>query len=79
MKQQPISPDQAASGLIRKRTVLSRVPFSDTTLWRRVKDGTFPKPIHISTNAIAWREADVEAWIRSPERSVPPRRVEAER
>lgn len=49
--------------LIDKPQVLARVPWSDTTLWRRVKDGTFPAPLRISANRIAWREADVEAWI----------------
>lgn len=49
--------------LLRKPQVLARVPWSDTTLWRRVKDGTFPAPIKISENCVAWRERDVNAWI----------------
>jgi prophage regulatory protein len=57
------STEPAAAKLIRKPQVLARVPWSDTTLWRRVKDGTFPKPVRISPNCVAWREADVEAWI----------------
>lgn len=49
--------------LLRKKKVLERVPYSDTTLWRRVKDGSFPAPIRISANAVAWRESDIERWI----------------
>jgi predicted DNA-binding transcriptional regulator AlpA len=64
MKQQPIAADQTpTTRLLRKPAVLARVPMSDTTLWRRVKDGGFPAPVKISTNAIAWREADIEQWI----------------
>jgi len=63
MKTQPIAADHVATVLLRKPSVLARVPFSDTTLWRHVKDGTFPAPIKISKNAVAWREADIEAWI----------------
>jgi prophage regulatory protein len=66
MKPQPIAADQTTpTKLLRKPAVLERVPMSDTTLWRRVKDGGFPAPVKISTNAIAWRESDVDHWIES--------------
>ncbi len=51
------------SKLLSKPQVLARVPWSDTTLWRRVKDGTFPKPVRLSENRIAWLESDVDEWI----------------
>lgn len=40
------------------------VPFSPTTLWRKVRSGDFPKPIKLSENITAWWE-DVEAWIEA--------------
>jgi predicted DNA-binding transcriptional regulator AlpA len=43
---------------VQDRTTLDRV-----TIWRKVKDGTFPKPIYISVGRIAWREADIETFI----------------
>lgn len=45
--------------------VEARTSLSRTTIWRRVKDGSFPKPIRISANRIAWPEAAVESWIAS--------------
>ena len=45
-----------------KDEILSRVPVSDTTLWRMCKDGGFPKPIAISGNRKGWLSADVDAW-----------------
>jgi prophage regulatory protein len=39
------------------------LPFSAPTLWRRVKDGSFPKPVKLSLRVTAWRVSDVRAWI----------------
>lgn len=40
-------------------------PVSDTTRWRQVKAGTFPKPYRISDRRIAWRRGDVLAWLEA--------------
>lgn len=39
------------------------LPFSAPTLWRKVKAGTFPKPIKLSERVTAWRVGSVRAWI----------------
>jgi prophage regulatory protein len=39
------------------------LPFSAPTLWRKVKDGTFPKPHKLSRRVTAWKVADVRQWI----------------
>jgi prophage regulatory protein len=39
------------------------LPFSAPTLWRRVKDSSFPKPVKLSMRVTAWRVSDVRAWI----------------
>ena len=39
------------------------VPFSAATLWRRVKEGTFPAPVRLSDRVTAWRAEDVRAWM----------------
>ena len=41
------------------------LPFSAPTLWRKVKAGTFPKPIKLSERVTAWKVGDVRAWIAS--------------
>jgi len=69
MKTQDVSTTTTPTRLLRKPTVIDRVALSDTTIWRRVKDGTFPAPVKISVGAIAWRESDIEAWIASREES----------
>jgi len=45
---------------------LIRLPFSTSTLWRRVRANTFPKPIRISPQVTAWRVGDLRAWLKSP-------------
>ena len=42
------------------------VPFSPATLWRKVKDGSFPAPIRISNQIIAWRLGDIRLWSKCP-------------
>ncbi len=41
------------------------LPFSSPTLWRKVKQGSFPKPIKLSARVTAWRVGDVRAWLAS--------------
>ena len=39
------------------------LPFSAPTLWRKVKTGTFPKPIKLSERVTAWNVGTVRAWM----------------
>lgn len=41
------------------------VPFSSATLWRKVSDGTFPKPQKLSERITAWRTDDIREWLDS--------------
>lgn len=56
---------------VRLSTMLKEriIPFSAPTLWRRVKDGSFPAPVKLSPGVSAWRLRDIEAWQRA--RSLP--------
>lgn len=51
------------TGFVRQRLLLRFVPFSKSTLWRRVKAGDFPAPIRLSAGVTAWRAEDVHRWI----------------
>ncbi len=41
------------------------LPFSGPTLWRKVKEGTFPKPVKFSSRVTAWRVGDVREWLKA--------------
>lgn len=51
------------TGFVRQRLLLRFVPFSKSTLWRRVKAGEFPAPVRLSAGITAWRAEEVRRWI----------------
>ena len=57
---------QVSSRLMRLAAVRQLVPLSRSAIYARVAAGTFPRPVKIGCRAVAWRQADVEAWIASP-------------
>ena len=49
--------------LIRMPELSARTGLSRTTIYRRVKDGTLPRPLLIGSASIAWRESQIDDWI----------------
>jgi prophage regulatory protein len=58
----PAETSEAPRGkrIIRTKEVLAKVPWSRTTLWRRVRDGSFPPPIRLGPNLNGWLEQAVD-------------------
>ena len=54
---------ESNSGFIRQKHLLDILGFSAPTLWRKVKAGTFPKPIKLGANMTAWRVEEVHQWM----------------
>ena len=52
---------------VRQKRLMSDglIPFSAPTLWRRVKDGSFPAPVKLSPGCTAWRLRDILEWQRA--------------
>lgn len=42
------------------------IPFSPSTLWRKVRQGKYPAPVRVSSQVTAWRCRDVRAWLENP-------------
>jgi len=38
---------------------------SRVTIWRKVNDGKFPKPVDTGYGRKAWRESDIVDWLES--------------
>ena len=53
------------SACIREKQILAKLPISKATLWRKVKNGTFPKPIKLSEKVTAWQVSDIEEWLEA--------------
>jgi prophage regulatory protein len=53
--------------IIRRPEVRRRTGYSDTTIWRKEKEGTFPERVQLSSDgmAVGWYEDEVDAWIQS--------------
>lgn len=51
-------------GFIRQAQLIPAiVPFSNATLWRKVKDGSFPAPVKLSPRVTAWEASKIRQWI----------------
>ncbi len=53
----------ALSTIIRLPEVLSTTGLSRPTVYRKVKDGTFPQPLRLGAAAVGWLLHEVEQWI----------------
>ncbi|MFZ6673952.1 helix-turn-helix transcriptional regulator [Undibacterium sp. Xuan67W] len=51
--------------LLRLPSVLDRVPHSKTSIYRLIREGTFPKAVRLGVNSVAWLESDIDAYINS--------------
>ncbi len=58
------SKSESVYGYMRQKELLTLLPFSHATLWRKVKAGTFVKPIKLSERITAWPRVEVLAWLQ---------------
>jgi len=56
---QPIT---RAERLLSKWAVEERTSLDITTIYRKMKAGTFPQPVRVGRRRVAWRESDIAAW-----------------
>lgn len=56
-----------AEGYIRMPALRRIIPLSRSTIWRKAKDGTFPKPVRISEGISAWKVEDIRDWMKQHE------------
>ena len=42
---------------------------SPATIYRWIKEGRFPKPIHLGPNMVRWKASDIESWVAERETS----------
>lgn len=54
-------------GYMRQRELLTILPFSAATLWRKVGAGTFVQPVRLSARVTAWNRAKVQEWLDAQE------------
>ncbi len=50
---------------VRVSQLIKMIPVSKASIWRKVKDGSFPKPVKLGDRITAWHMDDIEAWLAS--------------
>lgn len=49
--------------LLRRPQVEKMTGYSRSSIYLKIQDGTFPKPVKLGPRAVAWIEAEVMQWI----------------
>jgi prophage regulatory protein len=49
--------------ILRRPDVEARVGLSRATIYAKMADGSFPKPIRLSERAVGWKTDDIDAWL----------------
>ena len=52
----------APDRLIGKWELERRTSLDISTIYRKIKRGTFPHPVRVALRRVAWRESEVIAW-----------------
>jgi len=51
------------SELFRVKTLSQKLDMGVSTIWKKVKNGTFPKPVSLGNRFTAWRSDDIREWL----------------
>ncbi len=55
--------DQERLSILRRKQVEKRTGLSRSTIYLRIQEGTFPRPINLGARAVGWLENEIEAWL----------------
>ena len=55
--------------LLRLNEVLIRTGLARTTIYRKMRDGSFPEPLKIGVRAVRWPESEIKAWLATRPRA----------
>ncbi len=50
--------------LLKIRDVLARVPYKKSHLYAKIKEGSFPRQVHLGGRGAFWIEDEVEQWLQ---------------
>jgi len=52
-----------ATSILRLPTVKDRTGLSRSTIYLRISQGKFPKPVSLGGRAVGWIEVEIEDWL----------------
>jgi len=53
-----------ATAILRLPAVKARTGLSRSTIYLRIAEGSFPKPVSLGGRAVGWIEAEVNDWLK---------------
>lgn len=63
------TPQTGSYELWKLPTVIAKTTFSESSIYRLMHEGKFPKSLKIGARKVAWRSDEIEAFINSRVRS----------
>ena len=55
--------------LLRLSEVRTRTALARTTIYRKMRAGSFPEPLKVGVRAVRWRESEIDSWLASRPRA----------
>ena len=55
--------------LLRREEVETRCGIARTTIYRKMREGSFPEPLKIGARAVRWPSSEIEAWLAARPRA----------
>jgi prophage regulatory protein len=52
-----------AETILRRKQVEARTGLSRSTIYLRISEGVFPKPISLGARAVGWLESEIDSWL----------------
>jgi prophage regulatory protein len=50
--------------ILRLPAVKASVGLSRSTIYLRIAEGTFPRPVSLGSRAVGWLQAEIDAWMK---------------
>ena len=54
-----------AKSILRLPSVKTRTGLSRSTIYLRIREDKFPKPINLGDQAVGWLETEIDEWLES--------------
>ena len=58
--------------IVRRDEVSKLTGLARATIYKKVKEGSFPPPIRLGARSVGWRLSDIDDWLQDPERQWDP-------
>ena len=61
-----MEPARTGDRFLRKADVTARTSLSPSSIYRREREGRFPRRIRLTPRCTVWRESEINQWLANP-------------